>query len=349
MDSLTTYWNQIEEENSKKGMAGSVIFHMLLLIIFFLPAFTSVFPPPGPQGVLVSFGNPTNEAFEKSAPAKSATDLVYKNEENATPPVTADVAEAKPPSAAKPAVVPAPVKEVKAKYERTVDNTQAESAVVLKEKKEKERKEELQKQKEEKQKADAQKAQEQKLLAEQQEKERKKQEDEAAAQKQQEAEQKRKAEEAKKQAEEEKRRAEEARKKQEAYDQTKSELGGLFSGEDSDADGAGQQGDPSGKDKSDILEGLSSGQGKIGGGLSGRGIVFEPTIKENSQKTGIVVVKVCVDKSGKVLSSKYTQRGSTTTESELVKVATESAAKYVFSPGELDEQCGTITIDFRLK
>ena len=157
------------------------------------------------------------------------------------------------------------------------------------------------------------------------------------------------AERAKKREEAAKKRREEEQRRQQAYERTKSELGGLFDGNAESPESEGKKGDPNGSSDSQILEGLSGGLGEIGGGLSGRGIIFEPKIEENSQKTGKVVVKVCVDQSGSVTSAKFTQRGSTTTDSELVDVAEEAAAKYRFTEGDLAEQCGTITITFKLK
>ncbi len=111
----------------------------------------------------------------------------------------------------------------------------------------------------------------------------------------------------------------------------------------------GAQGDPLGSRDSDILEGITRGKGRAGDGLQSRGMVFEPLIEDNSQKSGRVVVRICVDETGKVTSSKYTQRGSTTTDSELISIAEKNALKYRFSPSNKKEQCGTISIEFIVK
>jgi len=344
-DHLTTYWEREEEENSKKGLIGSICFHTILLLMFLLPWFKTVDPPPGIPGVLVSMGNPDLLSEEEPSPKQSSEPLVYQNEEAEAPQEA--VEESQPveevkvtPEPQKPFTKPQPVteKEVPAKFEKTVENVQEESPIKIKEAIEKQEAEallRLEKAEAEKKKAEAEKLKQEKLAAEK-----------AAAQAQAKA-----AEEAKKKQEAEaaERRAEEQRKKQEAYEKTKNELGSLFGGDGSDNDSEGKKGDPDGSNDSKILAGLSGGLGEVGGGLSGRGIIYEPTIKENSQKTGKVVVKVCVDKSGTVISSKFTQRGSTTTDSQLVEVAEKAAAKYKFTPGDLAEQCGTITIDFKLK
>jgi len=84
----------------------------------------------------------------------------------------------------------------------------------------------------------------------------------------------------------------------------------------------------------------------VGGGLDERGGLYEPEIIEHSQKSGRVVGRVCVDKTGRAMSAKFTQLNSTTTDRELVEVAEISALKYRFMPSDYEEQCGTITITF---
>jgi TonB family protein len=87
----------------------------------------------------------------------------------------------------------------------------------------------------------------------------------------------------------------------------------------------------------------------VGGGLGSRGVKYEPKITDNSQKTGKVVVDVCVDKTGKVVSANYTQRGSTTTDSDLRALAERSAMKFIFTESAIEKQCGTITVDFKVR
>lgn len=154
------------------------------------------------------------------------------------------------------------------------------------------------------------------------------------------------------QAEEEaKRKAEEAKAKQKAeYEKSKDQFGDLFGGSGKGkTDKPGNQGDPNGDPDATNLEGISTGSGRIGGGLGGRGVMHEPTVKDNSQKTGKVVVKVCVGSSGNVVSADFTQRGSTTTDTQLINIATDAARKYRFSSSDITKQCGTITFDFKLR
>lgn len=173
---------------------------------------------------------------------------------------------------------------------------------------------------------------------------RKRREEELQRQREEEAERKRQEE------AERKRREEEARRQAEA-DKLKDQIGGLFgSGEGKGETGKeGNQGDPGGDPDASKLEGISTGAGKVGGGLSDRGVLAAPKPEDSSQQTGTVVIEVCVDSNGNVLSAEFTQRGSTTTNAELVRIARENARKWRFSQGEMEKQCGTITYNFRVR
>ena len=98
------------------------------------------------------------------------------------------------------------------------------------------------------------------------------------------------------------------------------------------------------------MEGVSAGAGSsVGGGLSGRGILNAPKVNDDFNKPGKIVLKVCADESGQVTSAEFTQRGSTTTDSQLVRIAKKNALKYKFSKGSIDKQCGTITYVFKVR
>jgi membrane protein involved in colicin uptake len=125
-----------------------------------------------------------------------------------------------------------------------------------------------------------------------------------------------------------------------------SDLLGKGKGNNSSTGNQGQNnGDPDGK----ALEGISKGTGKVGGGLSGRGIEYSPSFTDNSQKTGKVSLSICVNPDGKVTKAEFTQKGSTTSDSYLIDLARKTALKYKFSKSEIDSQCGTVTIDFRVQ
>lgn len=152
---------------------------------------------------------------------------------------------------------------------------------------------------------------------------------------------------AKELADQQKKEAEEAakRKKQE---EAKKSFADAFGGS-GDGSKPSQQGNEDGDPEGSPLDGLISGKGNIGTGLADRGVVFEPEINENSQKVGRVVVRICVNSSGKVTEASYTQKGSTSTDLALIEVAEKAAMEYVFSSSNLDKQCGNISIDFKLK
>jgi len=142
--------------------------------------------------------------------------------------------------------------------------------------------------------------------------------------------------------------AEEDRKKAEA-EKLKSDLKNAFN-KPGGGSKPGTPGDKDGDPNAGALKGVSDGLGKIGGGLQGRGVRAQPRISENSQQEGTVVIEVCVDKSGAVISAKSTIRGGATiTNPETIEIARKNALQWTFDPGEVDRQCGTITYRFKLK
>lgn len=122
---------------------------------------------------------------------------------------------------------------------------------------------------------------------------------------------------------------------------------------------AGDQGKPNGSPFGDSYEGnpgiggpgLGGDGGKAQLGMSGRKIIYFPSIIDNSQRTGKVVVNIKVDKTGTVTFAKATQKGSTTTDSYLFQLAEEAAMKTKVNadPDAAEEQFGTITYTFRVK
>ena len=93
----------------------------------------------------------------------------------------------------------------------------------------------------------------------------------------------------------------------------------------------------------------SPSPGNIQGVLGNRKVLKVPTIKDDSQKKGRVVVKICVNAEGRVTSSNYTMMGSTTNDRYLIGLAEMGAKGYLFSPSENPKECGNVIIDFQLK
>lgn len=68
----------------------------------------------------------------------------------------------------------------------------------------------------------------------------------------------------------------------------------------------------------------------------------------DSTKTGVVVIKVCVDSDGNVISAKYVAEGSTTSDELLVQKAINDALQWKFDKSEIKLQCGTFTYRYLL-
>ena len=307
---------QTEKRNAARGKTISIIVHAILIVLLFINFMHPPDPPPGQAGILVSFGEPNiGQGDEVSAPPIESPDEEEPEE-------TVEEEDTDPPVEEEPEITEPEVSEAEKRAE--------EKKKLLEDKNSKERALKKKQEEEARKKAEA---------------DAKKKKAEEDARKKAEAERKRKAE------AERKKREEEARKKAEA-DKFKGEIGGLF-GQDGDGKGetgtSGNQGDPSGDPNASNLDGISTGSGDIGGNLGGRGVLYKPVIRDKSQKTGDVNLKVCVDGSGKVISAVYTQGGSTTNDPDLKRTAIAGAKKYKFTTSGLDKQCGTIKIKFRVK
>ena len=307
---METAITQQEEKNKKRGMTVSIAVHIALIILALIPILTFPDPPPGQEGILVNLGLPdVGEGDDNAGPATPSEPERSEPEE---------VVEQPDPEPTPPEPTP-PVKTAEpAPQQKEVVKTEDPAEVALREKKARE---------------------------EAERREREREEAERKRQEQVEAERKRKAEEEARR----KAAAEEARKKAEA-DKLKDQIGGLFGdGKGKGNTGKpGNQGDPNGDPDASKLEGISTGSGTVGGGLGNRG-GGGPKITDNSQKQGTVVVRVCVDNSGKVVSAEYTQRGSSTSDATLKRLAVSNAKQWKFSKGSVDKQCGTITYRFRVQ
>jgi outer membrane biosynthesis protein TonB len=309
---MTSQLSHLERKDENIARMLTFAIHAILIALLFLPFLNfpdEPIPPPEKEGLLVSFGLPDQGQGDDKP--------MTQNEEKIVPPL--------PPSESKPEK-PEKTKVEEVKVQPKPENTKPSKApdpkvittedpdvAALKKK----------------QKEDAIKA-----------------EEEVKAKKAIEAEAKRQAdaETSRKKAE-----ADAAAKEKADLENAKKQYGDVFGTGKGKTGKPGNQGDPNGDPNADNLKGISTGSGKVGGGLGGRGVTYEPTVTENSQKTGRVVVNVCVDSKGKVISSKYTQKGSTTTDATLRQIAEDSALKFKFSASDADQQCGTITYDFKVK
>lgn len=114
----------------------------------------------------------------------------------------------------------------------------------------------------------------------------------------------------------------------------------------------GNQGDPNGTLSSNVyspFEGKGGIRGKLRG--SGRKMIGDVEIHDNSQETGIVAVEILVDKYGKIIKAEPVLIGSTTTSSLLWKKAKDGLINQVLfnqSPNG-EEARGTIYINFTVR
>jgi len=86
---------------------------------------------------------------------------------------------------------------------------------------------------------------------------------------------------------------------------------------------------------------------QIGGDLMDRTLLHAPKVTEAHRRKGKVVIKVCVNQRGEVVSAKFTQKGSTTLATELKQIAIRNARSIQFGENQLPEQCGIIAYHFR--
>ena len=124
---------------------------------------------------------------------------------------------------------------------------------------------------------------------------------------------------------------------------------GSTSSSEGTSEGTGNQGETGGSPEGSH-EGM--GQGDYGNfDLAGRGLVGSlPEPNYPSNKEGKVVVKIVVDREGRVTSATAQSVGSTTADGELRRVAEEAARKARFTPSATqDIQTGTITYKFKLR
>jgi outer membrane biosynthesis protein TonB len=98
------------------------------------------------------------------------------------------------------------------------------------------------------------------------------------------------------------------------------------------------------------------GDGSTGGltgspdfSMAGRTLTQKPTISDQSQTEGKIIVTVVVNSRGEVLSAKAGARGTTLSNSSIQRKCEDAALRARFSPSDREEQTGTITFIFKLQ
>ncbi|MDO8366449.1 MAG: TonB family protein [Saprospiraceae bacterium] len=303
-----------QEENRTKAAIGSTLFHALLLALLFFYVLPAPNTTPEVSTIELDFGGGGGDNAAAGEPDKGMNDdYTPLGEEPAPTPTKSESAPDPAPTPTKSNATPPPPT-------ATSDDP---DVAAMKQQKEQDRKKQAE--------------------ADQQERARQAEVDRQRA------------------AAEDAKRAEQAKR-----DKVKSNAGSAFGKPGSSGQGAGGGGKPGNGGinggTGDNPFGKSSGTGggtgggdgtgdgpSIGGGLGGRKVERRGAIKDNSQKSGKVVIEVCVNSSGSVVSADYKLQGSTTSDSELKSKALQAAKGYRFAPSTADQQCGTITFNFTLK
>ena len=313
----------------KRGIIGTAIFHVIVLLLLIFLGFFTPLPLPGEEGILVNFGTSEN-GFGNEEPSPAMSDpspvepTVQPQEETAPPVVSQPKPQTKPAEAKEPVMTQ--------DYEKTAAVEAAEN----------------------KKKADEQKRKEQ---AAEQERIRQ-QREEADRIKKAEADRIAKAEAEKKAREEEQRKISEINSRtQGAFASKGTGTGGKGTGAGT-SQGAtfpgGNQGVPTGDPNAS-----NYGQGGLGSGSKGTGTSFSlegrsasslPKPKYPGNDEGVVVVKITVDKNGNVTAAEPGARGTTIMNQKFWAEAKQAASKAKFNADNNAAafQQGTITYRFTL-
>lgn len=92
------------------------------------------------------------------------------------------------------------------------------------------------------------------------------------------------------------------------------------------------------------------GSDQLDRGLQGRGLVGAlPKPRYTGRAEGKVVIRVTVDRTGRVTAATYEPKGSTISNDDLIREATQAALKARFTESQSYIQGGTITYIFTLK
>ena len=156
----------------------------------------------------------------------------------------------------------------------------------------------------------------------------------------------------KKDAEEKARLEQEAKKKK--LDEMMGGLNksdGTASGSEGDDNKAGDKGSPDGDPYAPGFYGSpGSGSGTGGYGLNGRSLVNNGKVPQECNESGRVVVRITVDKSGKVIKAEPGVRGTTNNSPCLLEPARKTAFmhKWNLDSNAPSEQVGFVVVNFKL-
>ena len=332
-------------EKHKKGIIGTVTYHIIILLLLIFLGFFTPLPLPGEEGILVNFGNSENGLGDREpSPARRNPEPVQSPPKKQQQPEQEKVTP--PPATPPPVSQPEPAEEVA--MTQDYEKTAAIEAAEKKKREEAERKKRIEQERRRQEEIERQR---------QAEIERQRQE-EIERQRQEELERQRQLE------AERKKREEEQRKIDEINSRTKGAFGnsGTGTGGQGESDGksqgvtfpGGNQGVPTGDPNAGNYGPGGSGSGEQGSGISyslaGRSAKSLPKPQYPGNDEGIVVVKVTVDKFGKVTAAEPGVRGTNIMNRQFWNEAKQAALKAKFNVDENAPafQQGTISYRFRL-
>jgi TonB family protein len=324
--------SQAELNGDRNGKVAAGIGFILFVIALLIPIFFKLNPPPGQPGIAVLLAFDDQGSGDNPAGPSAPAEPVAEPEPVKPTPPTPEVKPDPVPEPPKPTSTPDPVVEQR-------DVIQAESAQEIAIRKRKAQEE-------------ARKREQDRLRKEQQNEVQRREEAAAKAVREQAAKERREQEARETAIREANAKAEAERQAREARAQAlRDQLSGGLSGT---GGGSGNTGKPGTQGRPDGVadgSGIVAGSGRVSGGLGGRGLVSSPAVRESSQKSGTVIVEVCVGSNGKVISAKFTQSGSTTADPTLVRAAINNAKSWKFSSDATapPSQCGKITYTFKVQ
>mgnify|MGYP001124986266 CR=1 FL=1 len=294
----------------KSGLIGTIVVHGTLLVLMILFGFFTRLPLPGEEGILVNFGDSETGLGEmEPSPIIAQEEPTQKEEKEEASAVLP------PKPAVKETTKPAKEEIVTQDFEKTA------AIEAAKKKKEEERLKQIELEKERKAELERQRLE---------------------------------AEARKKKEEEDRRIAEIENRTKGAFGKPTAGTGGTGSGT-GQSQGVtypgGNQGVPTGDPNSGVY-GPGSGTGTRGTGISysltGRTATSTPKPSYPGREEGTVVVKITVDKTGKVTAAEPGQRGTTTMNPDLHDAARRAALQARFNMDENAPafQTGTITYRF---
>lgn len=126
---------------------------------------------------------------------------------------------------------------------------------------------------------------------------------------------------------------------------------GTASGSEGDDNKAGDKGQPDGDPYATSYYGSpGSGSGTGGYGLNGRSLVSKGKVQQECNEEGRVVVKIVVDKNGKVVSATPGVRGTTNNSVCLLEPAKKTAFlhKWNLDSNAPSQQVGFVVVNFKL-